>query len=146
MDSQPTPPVIPPSGEHLPGVTPEDLRAEAPAAQAGEFAPAPVAGPGGGQAPAAPPPKLTPDEVAAAIGLTPTNAATPTVTGPATASDADVIEPEWVDKAEEVVRKTQGDPYNEEEQIEDLQKDYLLKRYGHNVANPKSDDSKPEGR
>lgn len=145
MDSQPTPPETSPSGERLPGVTPEDLRAEAPAAQAGESGPAPAAGPGAGQAPVVAPAMLTPDEVAAAIGLAPTNAATPAVTGPATASDADVIEPEWVDKAEDVVRRTQGDPYNEEEQIEDLQQDYLLKRYGHRVADPKSDDSKPEG-
>jgi hypothetical protein len=48
----------------------------------------------------------------------------------------DVIEPEWVSKAEEAVRTHQGDPYGEEEAVEDLQEDYLQKRYGFSVQDP----------
>jgi hypothetical protein len=58
----------------------------------------------------------------------------------------DVIEPEWVDKAEEVVRAHHGDPYGEEEAVEVLQEDYLQKRYGISVADPnKPDAGKPKG-
>jgi hypothetical protein len=56
-----------------------------------------------------------------------------------------VIEPEWVDKAEAVVREHQGDPYQEEEAIEKLQEEYLQKRYGIKVADPSADDTKPKG-
>ena len=66
-----------------------------------------------------------------------TPAQTP-VAGPATANDQDVIEPEWVKKAEEVIDKTAGKPHEEEEQVEDLQIDYLQKRYGKTVK--KSED------
>lgn len=67
-------------------------------------------------------------------------AAVPT---PAVADDVDVIEPEWIEKAEDVVRTHQGDPYGEEKAIEHLQVDYLKKRYGFSVAEPDSDSSKP---
>jgi hypothetical protein len=60
------------------------------------------------------------------------------------AGDVDVIEPEWVDKAEEVVKATQGDPYGEEEAVEHLQEDYLKKRYGYTVADPNGDGNKSE--
>lgn len=53
--------------------------------------------------------------------------------GPMIADDVDVIEKEWVDKAQEVVQKTEGDPHAEEEAVEDLQIDYLKKRYGLDV-------------
>jgi hypothetical protein len=52
------------------------------------------------------------------------------------AGDVDVIEPEWVEKAEQVVRAHHGDPYGEEEAVEELQEDYLEKRYGFKVADP----------
>ncbi len=52
---------------------------------------------------------------------------------PAIADDVDVIEKEWVDKAQEVIKTTKDDPYQEEEQIEDLQIDYLKKRYGKDI-------------
>jgi hypothetical protein len=74
----------------------------------------------------------------------PTPHAVPTGT-PATAGDVDVIEPEWVDKAEEVVKAHEGDPYGEEEAIEDLQRDYLSKRYGISVAKADEKDTKPKG-
>lgn len=53
--------------------------------------------------------------------------------GPSIADDVDVIEKEWVDKAQEVVKKTAGDPHAEEEAVEDLQADYLKKRYGVDI-------------
>jgi hypothetical protein len=60
------------------------------------------------------------------------------------AGDVDVIEPEWVNKAEQVVAQHQGDPYGEEEAIEDLQRDYLQKRYGHTVGDPNAEAGKPK--
>ena len=54
-------------------------------------------------------------------------------TAPVIAEDVDVIEKEWVDHAESEVKRTAGDPYAEEEAIEDLQIDYLKKRYDHTV-------------
>jgi len=118
----------------MPAVTPE-------MAAGGER---PAAAPAGGQ-PAAP--KLSAADVAAAIAATPAVGAAPTSASanPATAADVDVIEPEWVDKAEVVIRDHAGDPYGEEEAIEDLQQDYLQKRYGINVADPNPDDTKSKG-
>jgi hypothetical protein len=52
---------------------------------------------------------------------------------PLQADDVDVIEKEWVDKAEQIVKQTEGDPYKEEEAIEDLQIDYLKQRYGKDI-------------
>lgn len=59
--------------------------------------------------------------------------------GPSLAGDVDVIEKEWVDKAEQIIQKFGTDPFHQEEAIEDLQIDYLKKRYGKNVK--KSADS-----
>ncbi len=63
-------------------------------------------------------------------------AAAPVQTTPAIADDVDVIEKEWVDQADKVVKSTSGDPYAEEEAVESLQVDYLKKRYGHDVKKP----------
>jgi hypothetical protein len=63
----------------------------------------------------------------------PTPAAPAPTANPTTAEDVDVIEKEWVDKAEAVVKQTEGDPHAEEEAVEDLQTDYLKKRYNHTV-------------
>ncbi|HEY6737019.1 MAG TPA: hypothetical protein VI322_04870 [Candidatus Saccharimonadia bacterium] len=63
---------------------------------------------------------------------------------PNLAADVDVIEPEWVDKAEEVVRQHVGDPYGEEEAVEALQEDYLQKRYGLTVHEPDEDTTKTD--
>lgn len=58
---------------------------------------------------------------------------------PILAEDVDVIEKEWVDRAEGVIKDTTGDPYQEEEQVEDLQIDYMKKRFGKDIK--KSNDS-----
>ncbi len=63
-------------------------------------------------------------------------ATAPASSSPATADDVDVIEKEWVEKAEEVVKKNEDDPYDEEEAVEELQTDYLKKRYDHTVDKP----------
>ncbi|HSX14346.1 MAG TPA: hypothetical protein VLE72_00330 [Candidatus Saccharimonadales bacterium] len=55
---------------------------------------------------------------------------------PATAEDVDVIEKEWVDAAQAVVEKNAQDPHAEEEGFEDLQVDYLKKRYGKDIKKP----------
>jgi hypothetical protein len=102
--------------------------------------------PGADAAPAA----ATPLQAAPMVPTTPATPAAPvmpnTIPGtPAVAGDVDVIEPEWVDKAEGVIAAHQGDPYGEEEAIEKLQEDYLQKRYNINVADPNSGVTKPEG-
>jgi hypothetical protein len=79
-------------------------------------------------------PVLTAADVAAAMAAVPTPAAPlPSDYAPTVAADQDVIEPEWVDRAEQVVSETAGNPFAEEEGIEALQIDYLKKRYGYEV-------------
>ena len=64
----------------------------------------------------------------------PQSSSDPQTVGPATASnDVDVIEKEWVDKAEEIVKANAEDPYAEEDAVEELQTDYKKKRYNHTV-------------
>ncbi|MDB5178884.1 MAG: hypothetical protein JWN01_827 [Patescibacteria group bacterium] len=86
-----------------------------------------------------PPQRLSRDDVLAAIAAAPGPSvpSVPTVAAiPGSADDVDVIEPGWVDAAEHVIAQHQGDPYGEEEAIEDLNRDYLEKRYGYHVADP----------
>ena len=76
-------------------------------------------------------------DVAAAIAAMPAGAGVSAVLPtPALAGDEDVIETEWVEKTEQIIGSTAGDPHAEEEAIEDLQIDYLQKRYGHTVKKP----------
>lgn len=53
---------------------------------------------------------------------------------PLTANDDDLIEKEWVDKAKKIINETKDDPYLREKQVGDLQADYLMKRYGHDLG------------
>lgn len=53
---------------------------------------------------------------------------------PLTASDDDVIEKEWVDKAKEIILKTKDDPHERSSLVNELQKDYLKKRYGKELG------------
>lgn len=129
--------------EQMPAVSPEHAGHAAP-----ETAPVPGASPApapAAQAQSQSAGKLSPDDVAKVIAAVPGPSgpigAVPT---PTMAGDVDVIEPEWVDKAEEVVRAHQGDPYGEEEAVEQLQEDYLHKRYGYTVADPNGDSNKSE--
>jgi hypothetical protein len=79
-----------------------------------------------------------PDPTQAAASPTPqaTAQAAPTVATPAVAGDVDVIEREWVDKANDIIKQTKDDPHKQEEAVENLQVDYLKKRYGHEVKKP----------
>lgn len=146
MDTQPTPqnPSSSPA-EHGASTRPESLAGSVPETRAEpmgtseRISPAPS----GGGVPAGAPPVQGAPTVDPALASNPA-ASTAPVSGPATAADVDVIEPEWVDKAEEVIKAHQGDPYGEEESVEDLQQDYLKKRYGYNVSDPNSDTSNTE--
>jgi len=145
MDEKLSTPNLAGAVDQAPGIRPEDLQA----GSAGvEGLPQPGSGPSA-QVQAtqtASPLKLSADDVAAAISSTakdPTSNAS-AIPAPNLAGDVDVIEPEWVNKAESVVKEHSGDPYGEENAIEDLQQDYLKKRYNYDVANPNTDSSKPE--
>lgn len=54
--------------------------------------------------------------------------------GPTIAADEDLIEKEWVDRAKKIVAETQNDPHQREEAINQLQRDYLKKRYGREMG------------
>ena len=49
------------------------------------------------------------------------------------AEDVDVIEKEWVDRAENIIKSTANDPFAEEQQEESLSKEYLKKRFNVDV-------------
>jgi Txe/YoeB family toxin of Txe-Axe toxin-antitoxin module len=52
---------------------------------------------------------------------------------PDIADDVDVIEMEWVNRAKQVIKETKDDPYAQEKAMEQLQADYLAKRYGKQI-------------
>jgi hypothetical protein len=119
-----------------PQSTPAQNQDREPAAQVPDIPAAPT--------PAAPDPQagaplpVAPTNIPAAPAVNPGQpVAAPATPNPATASDdVDVIEKEWVDKAETVMKQTEGDPHAEEEAVEDLQVDYLQKRFNHKVDKP----------
>lgn len=82
---------------------------------------------------------------AAAPMTTPAAMPAPVPGAPAAAGDVDVIEPEWVEKAENVIAAHVNDPYGEEEAVEKLQEEYLQQRYGIKVADPNADPGKTNG-
>lgn len=53
---------------------------------------------------------------------------------PVAANDDDTIEKEWVDRAKQVIAQTKDNPYAREKAIGELQRDYLMKRYGRQVG------------
>lgn len=55
---------------------------------------------------------------------------------PVAASDDDLIEKEWVDKAKKIIEETKEDPYRRELEIGKLQRDYIFKRYGRQIGEP----------
>lgn len=55
-------------------------------------------------------------------------------TVPPVASDDDLIEKEWVDKAKKIIIDTKDDPYGREQAVGKLQADYLKKRYGKELG------------
>lgn len=85
-------------------------------------------------APLAPPPQvavpLPPMPVPVPVQATPTD----DTTNPTIASDDDLIEKEWVDKAKKIIAETRDDPYRREQEVSKLQADYLRKRYGKELG------------
>ncbi|MEP7205222.1 MAG: hypothetical protein ABI716_03455 [Candidatus Saccharibacteria bacterium] len=61
---------------------------------------------------------------------------TQTVIGdaPLAANDDDLIEKEWVERAKKIVADTREDPYLREKAVNQLQRDYLMKRYGRELG------------
>lgn len=53
---------------------------------------------------------------------------------PVVAADEDVIEKEWVDKAKKIILETKDDPHGRTERVNELQKDYLRKRYSKELG------------
>ncbi len=53
---------------------------------------------------------------------------------PPVASDDDLIEKEWVDKAKKIVAETKDDPYKRDKEVNKLQVDYLKKRFGREIG------------
>lgn len=58
----------------------------------------------------------------------------PATTTPLVAADEDLIEKEWVDKAKEIIEQTRDDPHARTQKVNELQRDYLQKRYGKVVG------------
>lgn len=52
---------------------------------------------------------------------------------PEVAEDLDLIEKAWVQKAKDIVMRTQGDPYTQNKQISGVKIDYIKKRYGKEI-------------
>lgn len=122
----PVPPTNP-EGVMLPEVN-------APVAGSPEFQP-----PASQGAPVSPPPSTQQAPPAlqpvapGAPASAPAQPASGLTTPPSAADDVDVIEKEWVEQAEQVIERTKDDPFTEEEAVEELQADYLKKRYGHDL-------------
>lgn len=53
---------------------------------------------------------------------------------PTVAGDEDVIEKEWVDKAKKIILETKDDPFGRSSRVNELQKDYLRKRYNKELG------------
>jgi hypothetical protein len=133
--NQPTPPSLPeqPQPTNKPEQTGSSM-AEQVNVPAVESAPQP----GASAAPAVSTPLPQPAPIGGAQAVNPVPppsqpASSQTMPTPAIADDVDVIEKEWVDHATNIIEATNQDPYVEEEAIEDLQVDYLKKRYGKEV-------------
>lgn len=53
---------------------------------------------------------------------------------PLVAADEDVIEKEWVDKAKKIILETKDDPYGRTTRVNELQQDYIRKRYNKELG------------
>lgn len=63
-----------------------------------------------------------------------TQASPSTLATPIVAADEDLIEKEWVDKAKEIIEQTKDDPHARTQRVNELQRDYLQKRFGKVVG------------
>ena len=64
------------------------------------------------------------------------------IDSPALASDVDVIEKEWVDKAKEIVNESRDDPHRQNHNVSILKADYMKKRYGKDIKIPDDNTAK----
>ncbi len=64
----------------------------------------------------------------------PQQSGAPSSATPLVAADEDLIEKEWVDKAKQIIEQTKDDPYARTQKVNELQRDYLQKRYGKVVG------------
>ena len=62
------------------------------------------------------------------------NPDTTVTAAPATAADEDLIEKDWVIKLKQIIKDTQDDPYQREQQVSALQRDYIYKRDGRKMG------------
>lgn len=62
------------------------------------------------------------------------NSSTDDTSVPLVAADEDLIEKEWVDKVKKVIAETKDDPYLREQQVKQLQVEYVRKRYGRGIG------------
>lgn len=53
---------------------------------------------------------------------------------PSTATDSNIIEKEWIDKVKKVINSTAEDPYVQQNEINLLMADYILKRTGRKIG------------
>lgn len=74
--------------------------------------------------------------VAAPVGMPQVQgqAPVPVSATPLVAADEELIEKEWVDKAKEIIEQTSDDPYTRTEKVNELQRDYLKKRYNRVIG------------
>lgn len=79
-------------------------------------------------------PPVTPVAVAPSTQADDTGATGVMSDVPILAGDEDLIEKEWVDKAKRIIAATANDPYVREQQINQLQREYLRKRYGKELG------------
>ena len=56
------------------------------------------------------------------------------INGPLVAEDTDLIEKEWVERAKKIILETKDDPFARTNRVNELQKDYLQKRYNKNLG------------
>lgn len=85
---------------------------------------------------AAAPASVTPPVVAPVVPVQDNSGTQPASISntPLVAADEDLIEKEWVDKAKEIIEQTKDDPHARTAKVNELQRDYLQKRYGKVVG------------
>jgi hypothetical protein len=124
-------PALPPvSPEVVPGVSHETAFEQSPQNFEREQSPPPAAPPTPVQQVQAPVLPPTVDDNALAADAT----AALLTSLPSVASDDDLIEKEWVNKAKHIIAETADDPYRRERAIKELQRDYLRKRYNKEMG------------
>lgn len=123
----PLPPTF--NGERIPSLPPIDAGIERGAERREQAAEA-----GARAADAAAPayPVVTPQPIAPVPQADPVQL--PANSNPIVAADEDLIEKEWVDKAKEIIQQTRDDPHARTLKVNELQRDYLQKRYGRAIG------------